>query len=174
MERNASSAGQYLSFRIGDADFGIPLLKVKEILQYEEPVPIPSVPASIRGVMNVRGNAVPVVDLGVRFGRVASGPTKRTCILVVENGATTGPMGVVADLVNEVVDVREDEVEAPPDFGPDVRVDYLTGMARSGRGFVLLLDLDRVLGSLEAPPGASMAGGRADGDVAATAAGGAG
>jgi purine-binding chemotaxis protein CheW len=148
MPTPGSFAGQYLSLRIGDADFGIPLLRVKEILQYEEPVAIPSVPASFRGVMNVRGSAVPVVDLAVRFGRAPSVPTKRTCTVVLENGPA--PLtAVVADSVNEVVELRQEDVEPPPDFGPDVRVDYLTGMARHGRGFVLLLDIDRLLSTLE-------------------------
>lgn len=171
MPSAGSLAGQYLSFRVGDADFGIPLLQVKEILQYEEPVRIPSVPASIRGVMNVRGAAVPVVDLGVRFGRGESAPTKRTCVLVVESGATAGPTGVVADGVNAVVEIRGDEVEPAPDFGAGVRVDFLTGMARSGRGFVLLLELDRVLGSLGAVPDEVRTDAHRDGDAAVPGAG---
>jgi purine-binding chemotaxis protein CheW len=162
MASQPSQIGQYLSFRIGDADFGIPLLQVKEILQYETPVPIPGMPPSFRGVMNVRGSAIPVVDLGVRFGRGESSPTKRTCILVVENESTAVPTGVIADVVNEVAEVRAEDVEPPPDFGPEMRVDYLTGMARSGRGFVLLLDLGRVLGTLASPPEAALAGARGE------------
>jgi purine-binding chemotaxis protein CheW len=145
MPGQRASSGQYLSVRIGDSELGIPLLRVREILQYEAPAPIPGLPPDFRGVMNVRGTAVPVVDLGVRLGRAAAPVTKRTCIVVIEGDASARPIAVVADGVNEVVELREEDVQPPPDFGPDLRVDFLTGMARSARTFLILLDLDRVL-----------------------------
>jgi chemotaxis signal transduction protein len=139
-------AQQYLSFMVAGAEYGVPILKVKEILQYEEPTRVPGTPASIRGVLNVRGAAVPVVDLGVRFGKGESAPTKRTCVLVLDTEAAAGrALAVVADAVNEVVDLRSEDVEPPPDFGAGVRLDYLVGVGKVGKRFALLVDIDRVL-----------------------------
>jgi chemotaxis signal transduction protein len=144
-------AHQFLSFTIAGTDYGVPILKVKEILQYEEATRVPGTPASIRGVINVRGAVVPVVDLGAKFAKGEAVPTKRSCVLVVElAGADALVLGVLADAVNEVVDLRDGDVEPAPAFGPGVRVDYLTGMGKVGKGFVLLLDLDRVLTASEA------------------------
>jgi len=125
---------------------------VKEILQHEEITQVPGTPPSIRGVINVRGAVVPVVDPAVKFGRPASTPTRLTCVLVVEVATSEGglTLGVLADAVNEVVDLRPADVEPPPTFGPGVRVDYLVGVGKVGKGFVLLLDLDRVLTASEA------------------------
>jgi chemotaxis signal transduction protein len=145
-------APQYLSFTISGTDYGLPILAVKEILQHEETTSVPGTPASIRGVINVRGQVVPVLDLAVKFGRGETVPSKRTCILVVE--ASTGSeritVGVLADAVNEVRDLPANEIEPPPSFGTNVRIDYLTGMGKVGKGFVLLLDADRVLSASEA------------------------
>src|SRR5215208_5122775 len=144
-------APQYLSFTISGTDYGLPILAVKEILQHEETTSVPGAPASIRGVINVRGQVVPVLDLAVKFGRGETVPSKRTCILVVE--ASTGSeritVGVLADAVNEVLDLPANEIEPPPSFGTNVRIDYLTGMGKVGKGFVLLLDVDRVLTASE-------------------------
>ncbi|MGB8930212.1 MAG: chemotaxis protein CheW, partial [Anaeromyxobacteraceae bacterium] len=142
---------QFLSFAIGDTHFGVPILKVKEILQYEGVTRVPGTPQSIRGVINVRGAVVPVVDLGVKFGHAAVGETKRTCVLVVEtvtNGETL-TLGVIADAVNEVIDLGEAEIEPPPAFGNGIRLDHVTGMGKLAKGFVVMLDIDRVLASSE-------------------------
>ncbi len=158
-ETNDGKAPQYLSFRIGSTDYGIPILTVKEILQHEECTRVPGTPASIRGVINVRGQVVPVVDLAVKFGRAASEVSKRTCILVVEV-AVSGErvtLGVLADAVNEVLDLPASEIEPAPSFGANVRVEYLTGMGKVGKGFVLLLDADRVLTASEAELAAQVA-----------------
>src|SRR5689334_10237611 len=106
-ETQADSASQYLSFSVAETDYGVPILKVKEILEYEEVTRVPGTPASIRGVINVRGAVVPVVDLGVKFGKPEAIATKRSCVLVVEVQAdATLTLGVFADAVNEVVDLR--------------------------------------------------------------------
>src|SRR5512140_498712 len=145
-------ARQFLSFTIGGADYGVPILTVKEILQHEAPTPVPGAPPSIRGVINVRGSVVPVLDLAVKFGRGETVATKRTCILVVEArvGGERLTLGVLADAVNEVLDLPADAVEPPPAFGTGIRLDYLTGMGKVGKGFVLLLDVDRVVSASEA------------------------
>jgi purine-binding chemotaxis protein CheW len=145
-------APQYLSFEVAGTAYGLPILAVKEILQYEEPTRVPGSPASVRGVINVRGAVVPVLDLAVKFGRPPTAPTNRTCVLVVETQAEAErlTLGVLADAVSEVLDLPADAVEPPPAFGTGIRLDYLTGMGKVGKGFVLLLDVDRVVSASEA------------------------
>ena len=153
MQENVETrAPQYLSFEVAGTGYGLPILAVKEILQYEEPTRVPGAPGSVRGVINVRGAVVPVLDLAVKFGKPETVPTNRTCILVVEAqaGSERLTLGVLADAVNEVLDLPADSVEPPPAFGTGVRLDYLTGMGKVGRGFVLLLDVDRVVSASEA------------------------
>lgn len=148
----AVQAQQYLSYRIAGTDYGVPILKVKEILQYEVLTRVPGTPGSIRGVLNVRGAVVPVIDLAVKFGRGETEVTKRTCVLVVETRVAGESMvlGVLADTVNEVVDLAAGDIEPPPAFGAGVKLDYLVGMGKVGKGFVILLDIDRVLTAGEA------------------------
>lgn len=152
-------APQYLSFTIAGTDYGLPILAVKEILQHEEATRVPGTPGSIRGVINVRGSVVPVVDLAVKFGRGETSATKRTCILAVETrvGGEQLTLGILADAVNEVLDLPAESVEPPPAFGTGVRLDYLTGMGKVGKGFVLLLDVDRVVSASEAELAAQVA-----------------
>lgn len=152
-------APQYLSFTIAGTDYGLPILAVKEILQHEEATRVPGTPGSIRGVINVRGSVVPVVDLAVKFGKGETSATKRTCILAVETrvGGEQLTLGILADAVNEVLDLPAESVEPPPAFGTGVRLDYLTGMGKVGKGFVLLLDVDRVVSASEAELAAQVA-----------------
>ena len=151
-ERSAAQAQQYLSFVVGGTDFGVPILKVKEILQFEGVTQVPGTPASIRGVINVRGAVVPVVDLAMKFGRPEQATTKRTCVLVVELRSRDEvlTLGVLADAVNEVVDLGAGDIEPAPTFGTGLKLEHITGMGRAGKGFVILLDVDRVLLSSEA------------------------
>lgn len=147
-----SDAGvQHLSFAVAGTTFGIPVLRVKEILQYESETRVPGTPASVRGVINVRGAVVPVVDLGVKFGKPEVVPTPRTCVLVVEATTQDGPLvfGMIADRVNEVVDLAAIDVEPSPSFGNGASVEYLHGMGKVGKDFVLLLDVDAALSHLE-------------------------
>ncbi len=154
-----AQATQFLSFTLAGSDYGLPILKVREILSYEGATVVPGTPPSIRGVVNVRGSVVPVVDLAVKFGRGATEPTKRTCVLVVDavSGGEALTVGLIAAAVNEVVELAADDVEPPPSFGTGVRVDYLLGLGKAGSGFVLLLDLDRVLSASEAELAAAAA-----------------
>ena len=165
-------APQYLSFMIAGTDYGLPILAVKEILQHEEPTRVPGTPASIRGVINVRGQVVPVIDLAVKFGGEETVPSKRTCILVVEAQAGKDRLvvGVLADAVNEVLDLPVGEIEEPPSFGTNIRLDYLTGMGKVGKGFVLLLDADRVLTASEVELAAQAAAVASASEAAAAAA----
>lgn len=159
MTTSESRAPQYLSFTIAGTDYGLPILAVKEILQHEEATRVPGTPGSIRGVINVRGSVVPVVDLAVKFGKGETSATKRTCILAVETrvGGEQLTLGILADAVNEVLDLPAESVEPPPAFGAGVRLDYLTGMGKVGKGFVLLLDVDRVVSASEAELAAQVA-----------------
>jgi purine-binding chemotaxis protein CheW len=143
----AEARAQYLAFGLAGVEYAIGILKVREILQYETVTPIPSTPASIRGVINLRGSVVPVVDLAVKFGLPPTAVTKRTCILVFEaalDGVAT-VLGLVTDSVTEVIELGPKDIEAPPSFGTGVHVDYLVGMGKAGKGFVLLLDLEKLL-----------------------------
>lgn len=142
---------QYLSFSIRDSDYAIGILKVKEILQYEPTTRVPSTPRSVRGVINLRGQVVPVVDLARKFGLGDTEPTRLTCILIVEALLDGAPavVGVLADAVREVVELGPEDVEAPPAFGTQVKVDFLVGMGKLGKRFVLLLDIDRVISADE-------------------------
>ena len=148
----ASQAKQYLSFVVASTDFGVPILKVKEILQYEEVTHVPGTPAAVRGVINVRGSVVPVVDLAVKFGKPEQAATKRTCVLVVETRSTgeTLTLGVIADAVSEVVDLGPADIEPAPSFGTGMKLEHITGMGKAGKGFVILLDIDRVLTASDA------------------------
>jgi purine-binding chemotaxis protein CheW len=156
---------QYLSFTLAGNDYAVAILQVKEIMQYETVTPVPAVPRSIRGVINLRGAVVPVVDLAVKFGLAAAPVTKRTCIVIVEaslEGERT-VLGFVADAVREVLELGPQDVEPPPPFGTQVRAEHLLGMGKAGKGFVLLLDLDRVVSAGDVDLGAQFPGGDVSG-----------
>ncbi len=149
--QEAAQRSQYLSFRLSGGDYAVGILQVKEILQYETVTPVPSVPASIRGVINLRGAVVPVIDLSVKFGLPPTPVTKRTCIVIVEVafGGEGTILGFVADAVREVLELGSQDVGPPPSFGTQVRAEHLLGMGKVGKGFVLLLDLDRVVSAAD-------------------------
>ncbi len=156
---------QYLAFTVAGGEYAAGILKVKEILQFEHITRVPSTPRSIRGVINLRGSVVPVVDLAVKFGLPEAEITNRSCVLVVEalrDGVPT-VMGLIADAVSEVIALVAEDVAQPPDFGPRARVDYLAGMGKVGNRFVLLLDIDRVLSDDERDTVASLERGDAAG-----------
>jgi purine-binding chemotaxis protein CheW len=147
----AHPPGQFLSFAVAGDEYAVAVLRVREILEYEAVTHVPGVPPWILGVINLRGSVVPVVDLAVKLGLPRTTPTRRTCIVIVEaalEGQHTA-MGVIADSVSQVLDLRAEDVEPPPSFGTRLRVDYLVGMGKVGRGFVLMLDIDRVLSTDE-------------------------
>ena len=149
--QDAVEQSQYLTFYLAGEEYAIGILQVKEILEYDTLTKVPQTPASVRGVINLRGSVVPVVDLAAKFGLPPSPVTKRTCIVIVEvdlDGQRT-VMGVLADAVSQVMDLGPTDVEPPPAFGTAVRVDYLQGMGKVGKKFVLILDMDRVLSAPE-------------------------
>lgn len=142
---------QYLAFTLAGGAYAVGILKVKEILQFEEITTVPSTPRSIRGVLNLRGSVVAVVDLALKCGLPETPVTGRTCVLVVETGLDGGAavMGLMVDAVSEVIELGTDDVEEPPAFGARVKVDYLLGIGKVGRKFVLLLDIDKIVSSDE-------------------------
>jgi purine-binding chemotaxis protein CheW len=147
----AAAAAQYLTFRVASQEFGCRLLDVREILQVAPISPVPSTPACIRGVMNVRGSVLPVVDLSIKLGRAETAFTRFTCVVVLElpiEGERT-PIGILAEKVDEVVDLLPGDVEVPPPFGMGVRVEFLEGLGKVGTAFIPLLDMRRVLSSAE-------------------------
>jgi purine-binding chemotaxis protein CheW len=143
--------GQHLTFFLGDEEYAIGIFRLREILDYRAPTHVPTVPACIRGVINLRGLVVPVIDLGVKFGLPAAAPTRTTCIVIVELTIDGTPtlMGVIADRVHQVIELEGKDIEPPPPFGTRVRVDFLTGLGKLADGFVLLLDVDKVLSQHE-------------------------
>ena len=139
--------GQYLTFSLQGEVYGLDILRVREILEYSRPTGVPMMPAFVHGVINLRGNVVPVIDLAQRFGREPTTLRPRTCIVIVEVDADQGPLpiGVIVDSVNAVLDVGSDDIEPPPTFGTGLRQDFIRGMARTDSGFIILLDVARVL-----------------------------
>ena len=133
------------------------MLRVREIIEHEEVTRVPSTPAFLRGVINLRGSVVPVVDLARKFRMPESPVTKRTCIIIVEVDSENGRivLGVLADAVNQVVEFRPEEIEPPPSFGTPIRVDFLHGLGKLNGEFVLILDTDRVLSAGELADAAS-------------------
>ena len=142
----AEEQQQYLTFLLGDEMFAIGILAIREIIEYGFVTEVPMTPPFIRGVINLRGAVVPVVDLALRFGREAGETTKRTCIVIVEIESAKGSqeMGVV-DAVSEVLEISHDDIEPPPEFGARIRNDFIKGMGRINGKFVVVLDVNRVL-----------------------------
>lgn len=146
-----SDRAQYLTFSLSGGEYAIAVLRVREIIEHESVTRVPSTPAFVRGVINLRGSVVPVVDLARKFGLAESPVTKRTCIVIVEaeSGGDRVVMGVLADAVNQVVEFSSAEIETTPSFGAPIRVDFLKGLGKLGDAFVLILDTDRVLSTEE-------------------------
>ncbi len=142
---------QYLTFFLEDEEYAVNIQRVKEIIEYTTVTKVPKVPQWIRGVINLRGNVVPVVDLAVRFGLEERPITKTTCIVIVEvqQDSERTVMGVIADAVNQVIDLAPKDIEEPPAFGTRVRLEYLFGMGKLGKKFALILNVDTVLSTAE-------------------------
>lgn len=138
---------QYLTFRLGDETFALPILVTKEILEYPELTNVPLMAPCVRGVLNLRGAVVPVLDLAVRFGRTPSVQSRRTCVVIIEIASGDGwlDIGVVVDAVNQVIEIPRDQIEPPPNFGTRLRADFIKGMGKVEGNFVVVLDAEQVL-----------------------------
>jgi purine-binding chemotaxis protein CheW len=144
--------GKYLTFSLSGEEYGIGILKVKEIIGMMAITRIPQTPAYVKGVINLRGKVIPVIDLRSKFGLDAGEYTERTCVVVVEVSRDEGHVliGSIVDSVSEVLNIRETEIEETPDFGTSLDTRFILGMAKVGSGIKILLDIDKVLGSIEA------------------------
>jgi len=142
-------AGKYLTFALSDEEYGLPVLKVREIIKVMDITQVPQVPGHVRGVINLRGKVIPVVDLRLKFGFPPEAYTERTCIIVVDVDLPSGKvmMGIVVDSVSEVLNLTGTEIDAPPAFGDAVNTEYMLGLAKVKGAVKILLDLNRVLGA---------------------------
>ncbi len=143
--------GKYLTFELGREEFGIQVLKVREIMGIQDITAVPQTPVYVKGVINLRGKVIPVVDLRRKFGLPEIEYTQRTCIIVVQvsSGAGGMLMGIVVDGVSEVLNLTAADIEDTPDFGVDVATSYLLGMAKIKGKVKILLEIDAVLTSQE-------------------------
>jgi purine-binding chemotaxis protein CheW len=140
--------GKYLTFALGNEEYSVPVLKVREIIKIMHITAVPQVPEYIKGVVNLRGKVIPVVDLRLKLGFPAQDYSERTCIIVVEVMLAAGArmMGMIVDHVSEVMNVAKEEIEPTPEFGDEIQTDYMKGIAKVRGQVKILLDLDRVLG----------------------------
>ena len=149
LRKSADKAGKCLTFALGSEEYGLEILKVREIIGYMDITQVPQTPGYVTGVINLRGQVIPVVDLRAKFGMDSCEPTDETCIIVVEitqdgNGISTG---IVVDRVQEVLDIVGEQIEDSPQFGGNVDTQFILGMAKVGESVKILLDIDKVLGS---------------------------
>ena len=146
-EESSGDAKQFLTFQLGQERYGIDILNIKEIIEYGNLTPVPMMPEFIAGVINLRGSVVPVINLALRFGEEATQLSKRTSIIILESKqeADGTEIGIMVDLVNEVLDIDADDIAPPPTFGAKIRTDFIRGMGKIDGGFLVLLDVASVL-----------------------------
>jgi purine-binding chemotaxis protein CheW len=159
--KNDDRAGKYLTFLLGQEEFGIRVLKVREIMGIQDITAVPHTPAYVKGVINLRGKVIPVLDLRLRFELPDLAYTQRTCIIVVQIQGENGMMlmGVIVDGVSEVLTLNGTEIEDTPDFGANLSTPYILGMAKVKGKVKILLDIDQVLTSQEVRGLGSLIGG---------------
>lgn len=148
----AALPSQYLTFMLGDEQFAVGILHIKEIIEYGSLAAVPMMPSCVRGVINLRGAVVPVIDLSARFGRGVNSIGKRTSIIIAEieeEGIGRQVLGMMVDAVNAVVEIEADEIEAAPSFGTRIRPDFIAGIGKINSKFVILLAIERVLSTAE-------------------------
>jgi purine-binding chemotaxis protein CheW len=139
--------GKYLTFSLEDEEYGVGILKIKEIIGMMPITSVPRTPEFVKGVINLRGKVIPVVDLRLKFSMESIPYNERTCIIVVEIDSEAGTVliGIVVDAVSEVLNIKEEDIEETPTFGTKLETDYILGMAKMEGGVKILLDIDRVL-----------------------------
>jgi purine-binding chemotaxis protein CheW len=139
--------GKYLTFSLAGEEYGIGILKIKEIIGLLPITRVPKTPAFVKGVINLRGKVIPIMDLRLRFGMESAQYNDRTCIIVVEMSSSKGifMIGLIVDSVSEVLNIKQEDIEEAPSFGTRLDTAYILGMAKVGKGVKILLDIDRVL-----------------------------
>lgn len=142
-----SRTGKYLTFSLSNESYGVDVLKVREIIRFLKITPVPQMPPYVKGVINLRGKVLPVIDLRLKFGLEAADATERTCIVVVRvmAGEHDITLGMIVDSVEEVINLNESEIEETPEFGAKVDTAYLMGMAKVKGAIKTLLDIDKVV-----------------------------
>jgi purine-binding chemotaxis protein CheW len=140
-------SGKYLTFNLGEEGYGIEILKVQEIIGIQNITRVPRAPDYVKGVINLRGKVIPVIDLRLKFGMPEKEFTRETCIIMVQAATDDGflIMGLIVDIVSEVLDIAREQIEPPPSLGTNVDVRFILGLARTGNDVKILLDIDRVL-----------------------------
>ncbi|MDA8225716.1 MAG: chemotaxis protein CheW [Betaproteobacteria bacterium] len=144
--RTRQEPEQYLTFLLGGEMFAIGILVIKEIIEFGQVTEVPRMPGCVRGVINLRGAVVPVIDLSVRFGRPVTEPGRRTCIVIVETGEGEARqvIGVMVDAVSEVLEIPQADIEPAPGFGTRIRADFIAGMGKVRGRFVMILNVEQV------------------------------
>jgi purine-binding chemotaxis protein CheW len=142
-----SRAGKYLTFNLGDEEYGLEILKVYQIIGLMNITPVPQTPHFVKGVINLRGTIIPVIDIRLKFGMMEIESTDKTCIIVleVENNKESVQLGIIVDSVSEVLDISENEIEDAPSFGSDLDSAFILGMAKTKDSVKILLNIDRVM-----------------------------
>ena len=143
----AQKQGKYLTFAIADEEYGLEILKVREIIGYMDITPVPQTPAYVKGVINLRGQVIPVVDLRTKLGMQQAQVTEETCIIVVEatRNGQKNDTGLVIDRVQEVLYISGEQIQETPEFGVSVNTDFILGLGKVGKSVKILLDIDKVL-----------------------------
>jgi len=150
-ESLAYLAGKYLTFLLGDESYGLEILKVQEIIGLQAITRIPRTPEYVRGVINLRGKVIPVIDLRLRFNMEAAEESRKTCIIVVQvsKAESSVTMGIVVDEVSEVLEIAAEEIEPAPSFGTQVETSFILGMAKTENAVKILLDIDKIMSEEE-------------------------
>jgi len=152
MMSSASREGKYLTFELDAEEYGLEILKVKEIIGIMNITSVPQTPDYVKGVINLRGKVIPVIDLRLKFTMDPLEYSERTCIIIVDIAGASGKkvmVGIVVDSVSEVLNIKDDEIEDTPNFGTRLSTEYIMGMAKVKGGVKILLDIDQVLNAEE-------------------------
>ncbi|MCF6283009.1 MAG: chemotaxis protein CheW [Candidatus Polarisedimenticolaceae bacterium] len=146
-ESSSDNTKQFLTFQLANERYGVDILHIKEIIEYGSLTPVPMMPDFIAGVINLRGSVVPVINLALRFGEEATKVDKHTSIVVIEpsDDGNATEIGIMVDMVNEVLDIAQSQITPPPTFGTNIRTDFISGMGCIEEGFLVLLNVAKVL-----------------------------
>ncbi|MCW8801716.1 MAG: chemotaxis protein CheW [Desulfobacter sp.] len=151
LKQTTINTAKYLTFTLSDESYGIGILKVKEIIGMMPITSVPKTPGFVKGVFNLRGKVIPIIDLRLKFDMESKDYTERTCIIVVEieAGEETVLIGIVVDSVSEVLNITADQIENAPEFGTQLNTDYILGLAKTDDGVKILLNIDKVLSQVQ-------------------------
>jgi purine-binding chemotaxis protein CheW len=151
LKKNSAQEGKYLTFALGKEEYGLEILKVREIIGYMNITAVPRTPEFVKGVINLRGQVIPVIDLRLRFGMAQADITEQTCIIVAEiyHNARTFNAGLVVDHVQEVLDIDGENIEEISSLGSAVQTDFILGIGKVENTIKILLDIDQVLGGVQ-------------------------